>query len=301
MSDDNLMNLEDDAPEPAAPETPPTETPAEAVPAADPPPEGEKPAEVEAVEVGGQKYVPLSVVLAEREKRQQLVPLAQRAQEQDAWIAANRPYIEFLQANPDFLKRQAAPEPVPQAPAPEMDEAALRYARRMSLYDATGVPDVGTARAILNEHAEEARREAQRAVQPLLDQQIQAKAAQNYGLVAQMAQAQGVDPAIVQFLWAESQKQGVDGLRMWADDGNARSFALMAAGAQAMWKQRQPQAGTPKPPAPVFTEASGGVPSARPAISRLEERVAAERGVSAKAWSETVAGFKPGQTNILED
>jgi hypothetical protein len=302
MSDDNLTNLEDDAPAPAAPELPPTEPPADAAPAPVPPPEGEKPAEVESVEVGGQKYVPLSVLKAERDKRQQLQPLAQRAQELEQWAQQNRPYIEFLQANPDFLQqsRQTAPPPAPPGPDP-VDQEAVEYAKDFDLYDAAGQPDVARARRIMARNATIAQRQAQQLVEPFQQQQLQAQAAQNYHFLLNLKHQDGsqIDPRVVDFVWQKAMAEP-DGLKTLANQQSVASIALMAIGADAMWKKQQP-ATTPAAPPPVYTEASGGLPQTRPAISRLEERVARERGVSATQWSDTLKGFKPGQTNVLED
>ncbi len=300
MSDDNLTNLEDDEPVAAsAIETPPTEPPADAAPAPAPPPEGEKPAEVESVEVGGQKYVPLSVLKAERDKRQQLQPLAQRAQELEQWAQANKPYIDFLQANPDFLRQRPAapPEPMPDP----VDQDAIEYAKDFDLYDASGQPDVARARRIMARNATIAQRQAQQLVEPFQQQQLQAQAAQNYHFLLNLKHQDGsqIDPRVVDFVWQKAMAEP-DGLKTLANQQSVASIALMAIGADAMWKKQQP-ATTTTPPPPVYTEASGGLPQTRPAISRLEERVARERGVTPAQWSDTLKGFKPGQTNVLED
>lgn len=304
MSDDGVVNLEDDGPAieaDAAPAPEPATEPAtEPAPAADP--DGDRPAEVEAVEVAGQKYVPVSVLKAEREKRQQLAPLAQRAQQLEAWAQANKPYIDFLQANPDFLKpRQAEPAPAPADPTP--DPAALELAKSLDLYDASGQPDLARAAKIQGLMAMTAEQKAQALVQPFQEQQTQRAAVENYQRVVAFAQQSGVDKGVVDFLWQESAKQGAEGMRLWANPDNARSLALMAIGAHSAYQQQHGKAAPPavKPPEPVFTEASGGNPRSRPTLSGLEGRVAKERGMTETQWSENLRGFKPGATNVLED
>ena len=120
MSDEGLINVEDDAPTPVEALTPQEPASDSAPDDQTPPVEAQdRPATVDAVEVGGQQYAPIAALKAEREKRQALEPLARRAQELEAWQQQNAPYIEFLRANPDFLRQQQRqPDPVPAPSTP---------------------------------------------------------------------------------------------------------------------------------------------------------------------------------------
>jgi hypothetical protein len=303
VSDEGLIPLEDDEPAQPVAEAPaePAEPPAEQPDTPDQPTEAPKPAEVEAVEVGGQKYVSLAALMAERQKRQELQPLAQKAQELEGFVNENRAYIEFLKANPDFLRRPPVQEAPKAQEAPKDDPAALELARSLDLYDANGNPDVARAAKIKSVMAATAEERAKQLVQPFEQQQTQARAVHNYQAVVRAAQDAGVGKEIVDFLWTESMKQA-DGMRVWADEGNARSMALLAIGANTAYQQRQPKKpAAPELPPPVVTEASGGNPRTRPVLSGLEARVAKERGVSESAWAKNLEGFKPGTQNVLED
>lgn len=304
MSDEGLTNLEDDAPAPVAAAEPPAEpaqAPAESAQTPEHPAEADKPAEVDAVEVAGQRYVPLAALKAERQQRQELAKVAERLPQLEAFVNENRAYIEFLKANPDFLRRPPAQEAPKATEAPKDDPAALELARTLDLYDANGNPDVARAAKIKAVVAQTAEERAKQLVQPFEQQQTQAKAVNNYRYVVTAAQQAGVSKEIVDFLWTESMKQP-DGMKVWADEGNARSMALLAIGANTAYQQQQPKKPAVEAPAPpVFTEPSGGNPRTRPSLSGLEARVAKERGVSETQWAKTLEGFKPGTTNVLED
>src|SRR5262245_40549452 len=131
MSDEAIApNLEDDTPAPPVAQEPQAETPQEP-----------KAAEVEAVEVAGEKYVPVSAIIAERKARQIAEQAAQRAQEIEQWAYQNRPYVDFLKNNPQLLQQRQ--EPPPQAPAaPNEDPEAREAALLMDFYTADGKPDV---------------------------------------------------------------------------------------------------------------------------------------------------------------
>lgn len=304
MSDEGLINVEDDAPTPVEALTPQElesdaapETPEPAVEAQD------QPASVDAVEVGGQRYAPIAALKAEREKRQALEPLARRAQELEAWQAQNAPYIDFLRANPDFLRQQQRqPDPVPAPAAPTVDPAAIELAQSLDLYDQHGNPDVARAAKIQAVMAKTAEAQARQLVQPFEDQQIQAKAQQGYQYLASLKHADGtpIDRQVVDFIWQQA-GQEQNGMRTLGNPESLAGLALMALGADAQWKGRKGPTTVPKPAAPVFTEASGGHPRSQPTVSAIEQRVAKERGMTDAAWSENLRGFKPGATNVLED
>ena len=149
MSDEIVggMNLEDDGPAPASgmPEPMPEPTP-EAVAA---PTEPAAPAEDElpAVDVGGQRMVPLAEVQRLREERRTLREQAAKAAEYEAKLRELEPYAQFVQNNRDLLIQRAAPEPAPVAPPPpEVDPDALEAARLMDFYRADGTTRATTGR-----------------------------------------------------------------------------------------------------------------------------------------------------------
>ena len=303
MSDEGLINVEDDAPTPVEALTP-QEPASDAAPEQpDPAVEAQdQPASVDAVEVGGQRYAPIAALKAEREKRQALEPLARRAQELEAWQQQNAPYIEFLRANPDFLRQQQRqPDPVPAPAVPQVDPAHVELAQSLDLYDQNGNPDVARAAKIQAVMAKTAETQARQLVQPFEDQRVQAKAVEGYQYLASLKHADGtpIDRQVVDFIWQQA-SQEPNGMQTLGNPQSVAGLALMALGADAQWKARTPAAPA-KPAPPVFTEGSGGNPRSAPTVSAMEERVAKERGMTAAAWSENLRGFKPGATNVLED
>lgn len=304
MSDEGLINVEDDAPTPVEALTP-QEPASDAAPDDQTPPveAQDRPATVDAVEVGGQQYAPIAALKAEREKRQALEPLARRAQELEAWQQQNAPYIEFLRANPDFLRQQQRqPDPVPAPSTPQVDPAAIELAQSLDLYDQHGNPDVARAAKIQAVMAKTAETQARQLVQPFEDQRVQAKAVEGYQYLASLKHADGtpIDRQVVDFIWQQA-SQEPNGMQTLGNPQSVAGLALMALGADAQWKGRSKSAAPAKPAPPVFTEGSGGNPRSAPTVSAMEERVAKERGMTAAAWSENLRGFKPGATNVLED
>ncbi len=117
MSDEGLMNVEEDAPAPPAEAAAPPVAAAPAEPPTEPEPAA---AEVDAVEVGGQKYVPVGAVIAERKQRQAAEKVAARVNELEEYARESKPYVEFLKANPGLISQRQQPA----APAPTQPEQA---------------------------------------------------------------------------------------------------------------------------------------------------------------------------------
>lgn len=296
MSDEGLVNLEDDsapapAPVAAAPEpiaAAPTETPQQSAPPAEEEPDG--------IDLNGQRMVPISALHAEREKRQQLSALAAKAQELEAWRRENEPALQFLQNNRDLLiQRVQQPEPVAPA-APQVDPDALEAARLMDFYRADGTPDIEKGQRWLALQDKRAGKLAEDRVRPILQQTAQDQANLNFQRALQIQDANGETPSreSLQAVWAAMPPDLV---------ADQRVAGVLAATALGLDRMRTPRkAVTPPPPsAPLVTESVGGVPRLRPTLSPFEETIAKERGISATKWQEHTKNFQPGRPTALED
>src|SRR6185369_9155306 len=182
MSDDGIVNVEEDGPEVPAVE-PVAETPVDAAPAEDAP--ADEPAEVEAVEVAGRKYVPVAAVISERKQRQ-------AAQEE---INRLKPYADFIEKNPDLVRRPAAPPPPTSfGPAP-VDPQTEALAKTLDLYTPEGKPDVGRAQMIRTMMAQTATQIAQQQMAPVHQDRNQTASARNYQLALGYKDADGRSPS----------------------------------------------------------------------------------------------------------
>lgn len=287
MSDElppGTQSLED---EPSSP--PPAAEPA--APAAAPP-EADKPAEVESVEVGGEKYVPVSALQAERQRRQELQQKAARADELEQFAREAQPYVQFLKANPQVM--QPRPEPPPQTGPPPADPDAIEAAKLYDFYRADGTPDVERGARAVAMMEKRAGRITQQAIQPLQQSSAQEASTRNYALALQMKDADGrtPNPDILRTLWQNLEP------RHTADQAVA---SIMAAAALGM--ERMTTKSGPAPPTrdPVVTEPVGAAPRQAAPMTELETRVAAHRGADAKRWSEATKGFRANRPSPLED
>lgn len=308
MSDEGLMSLEDDDGGSAAIEQA-TEQVAEATTEAQeaagqaPAEPANEPAEVEAVEVGGSKYVPLKAVLAARQKEKDATRQAQeattRAQQLEQQYAQIAPYAEILRQNPDLLRPRTAE--APRTPAAETDDPDLvQLATDLDLYDpTTGKPDTKKAARLTQVFEKRADVRAQQAVEPLQQRALQAQVQQNYAtaLNVKLPDGRQVDKAVLDDLWVQAAREP-GGLATLADPKSVAALTLMAMGATAF---RTPQAVAPPSQPALVSEPSGGVPRARPYLSRLEENIAKDKGVSAQKWAENLKGYTKGAPSALED
>lgn len=283
---DELINLEDDGPEIPAPEAEvQPEAPVEAA-------VEDAPAEVEAVEVAGKKYVPIGAVIAERKQRQTLQAKADRADQLEAYVNESRPYVEFLKNNPDLLRpRQAV---APAAPTGEaVDPEAEEMAKLLDLYTPDGQPDLKRASKFLKVVDVKSERRVQAGMAPVHERNFQEQSARNFQLASQYKDPQGrsPDPKALLHVWKTvSAEQS-------ANPDVASILTLTALGAGYATSKPQPAApGTP----PVVTEGAGGGPR-RASLSDIEQKIAKDRGVSHAAWAEDTKTFVKGRANQLED
>jgi hypothetical protein len=286
-----------EAPSPETP--PPAPEPAPETPAApaDPPP-AEPDAEdlpEGAVEQAGQVMVPLAALRAERDQVKALKGKATQYDQAAQYLNQVRPYIDFLQANPDLMKRRAEPEPVA-APtvAPQDDPAAVELARTLDLYTPEGQPDAKRAARLMTTVETLAERKAQAVVKPVQQQSIQQKALSNYHEAVSSTLPNGtkVDPTVLWNVWNQSDPNHL------ATPQGAAAAVMMA---YAMQHMQQP---TPIPPPsqpPIVTEGTGSrVPNRQP-MTEMDQRVANIRGISPQKYAEYAKAFRPGEVNTLED
>ena len=289
MSDDGLMNLEDDAPVAAAPDPAPVPDPppveAQAAPEDDEP---------EVVDIGGQKAVPYAVVKELREKVRNLSDKAAKADQLEAWQRENEPALRFLQNNKDLLIQRVAPEPA--APtAPQVDPDAREAALLMDFYKPDGTPDDERGAKWLALQEKRASRIADQHLAPIRQRTQQEQASVNYQMARQVKDSNGNTPseASLRAIWSQMPPELV------ADQSVAGVLATLALGLDQLNGAKKPTIAAP-PPA-LVTESSGGHPRTRPTLSALEERIASERGVSATKWQEQTRGYTPGRAMSLED
>lgn len=278
------MNLEDDAPE-----TPPVE------PVAPPPPAETHEA---AVEMEGQKYVPLSAVLAERKQRQELKAKADLADDLVQQVQALKPYAEFLKANPQLMQPRAAEPP---AAPPQADPDAVEAAQLMDFYKPDGTLDVDKGAKYLALQDRRASRASSEAVKPLRDHSLQERSQQNFvrALSVKDASGQSPSPDALRAVWGVLKPEDT------ANPEIAATLAMLAMGADRMMGRGTPPPSlgpsvAPSPP-PLVTETSGGTIQTPGSLSRLEETIAAQRGMTTAAWRDATTGIVPGRSNVLEE
>lgn len=290
MSDDGLMNLEDDGPAPVE-----EAAPAPAVEAAPEPPQAD-PDEADAVDIGGQKAVPLAVVKELREKVRNLSEKAQKADALEAWQRENEPALRFLQNNRDLLIQRAQPAAPPPPSVPSVDPDALEAALLMDFYKADGTPDADRGAKWLALQEKRANRIAEAQLAPIKQRTQQEQANVNYQLARQVKDANGNSPseASLRAIWSNLPPD------MVADQQVAGMLAALALGLDQLNAPKKAPA-VPLPPPALVTESSGGHPAAKPTLSPLEERIAADRGVSQTKWQENTRGYRPGRAMTLEE
>ena len=287
MSDDGLMNLEDDTPAPVADPVAATPEPVvEAAPVADDEPD--------TVEVAGQRVVPVSVVKELRDKVRQLTEKAGKADQLEAWQRENEPALRFLQNNRDLIvQRVAPPAPVPE---PQADPDAREAALLMDFYKPDGAPDVEKGARWLALQDRRSGRLADERVQPILARTQQEQSNVNYHMARNIKDANGEMPSdeSLRAVWQNMPPE------LTSNQQVAGMLAALALGMDRMRTPRKvvvPPQGTP----PLVTESAGGNPRTRPQMSAFEERIARERGVTPTKWAENTAGFQPGRATALED
>lgn len=289
MPDEQLMDLEGDAPAipPVPAATPPAPVATAPAPPAEPPPVEP---DAEEVVVGGKQYAPVGALIAERKERQ---ALQQKAAALEQAFAEVKPYADFLKANPDFLKPKA--EPVTPPPDPSAEPRALEIAKQLDFYRADGTPDTARGAAHLKLVREEAAAITAETMRPWQQQTFEQRSAANFQNALRIQDRDGQSPSI------ESLKQvwATQGVEATADERVAAILAATAMGLDRLVGKR-PVAPPANPP--LETEPSGGTPRGRPAaLTHLEETIASRRGIAPTKWGDLTKGHHPGRTSLLED
>lgn len=295
MSEENALNVEDDLTPPPVPDAPTEPAPVEAAP----PPESED-IDLNAVDFKDEARIKglIGELSRKRAENRSLKQQAERSSQLEAELNQVKPQLEFVKANPQlFQARPAEPE---KPPAPEADPDAVEAARLMDFYKTDGSPDVDRGARWLALQDRRSGRVAQQTLQPYQQQSTQERANSNYQLLTNFTHpgtGEKLKPEIVNHIWNATAREP-RGMETLANPDSVRALALLAIGAQSLMTKAPPA-----PPAkePVVTEAGGGragTPTQR--LSSLEERVLAQRGMSAAKYEEHTKGFKPGVSNVLE-
>jgi hypothetical protein len=289
---DVSYNVEDGPPPPDTPAPEPV-TPEPAAP-----PVAAAPEEPETQEIAGQKMVPLPALQAAREEARALKQKAEQFDQVSSWYAQNKPYVDFLQANPDLLKPRQATPAAPQAPPPpETDPELIELARTLDLYTPDGKPDAVRAAKTAAFFDKRADVRTQEAVRPIQEQTYQERSQQNYrdALTMTLPNGDKVNPEIINQIWRNGNPKDLA-------NPNLAAFAIMAAiGMQTYTKASQPPPIQPPETTPVVTEPSGSRTPNRAPISEFEQRVANIRGISPQKYAEYTRNFRTGQSNVLEN
>jgi hypothetical protein len=179
-----------------------------------------------------------------------------------------------------------------------VDPDALRAARLMDFYKADGTLDAAKGAEWLALQDERAGRLADERIAPIRQREQAAQSQANFHMAKQTLKAEyGVEPSD-EALRAVWQNLGPD---LTSDPRVAGIMGILAAGFDTVRNARKPSPVAPPASAPLLSEPSGGNPRTRPAMSAFEERIAAERGVSASKWQDFTKGYQPGKAMGLED
>ena len=288
---EELLNVEDDGPDPATIPEPaaPIAAAPEVPPAA---PEEEDPTSVDLRDIPKVSGL-LAALKSERESNKALKEKASRAEQLEAYVNESRPYVEFLKNNPDLLKpRQAPPAPQP-SPVQDVDPQAEEMARLLDLYTPEGQPDLKRAQKFLKVVDTKAAQQAQAVVAPVHARSAQEQSNANFNLALTYKDPAGRSPSrdALAAVWRSMDPSQT------ADPHVASILTLTALGMDYANTKPQPQA---PQHAPLVTEGSGSAP-ARPNLSRLEASIARDRGVKESTWQDFTKGFQPGRPQQLED
>jgi hypothetical protein len=235
----------------------------------------------------------IAALRIERQKARQATERASRVDSLEAELAQNRPYVDFVKANPNLLQPRQ-PEPVPAPPSADPD--AVEAARLMDFYKADGSLDVEKGAQHLALMDRRAGRLSEVAVRPFREQSLETQSATNFQRALAVKDAAGnlPNPESVRAVW---------GVMPLADTANPQVASMLAALAHGLDKFRPAGPVAPQAPAraPLETEGAGGQPRARVSLSKLEERIIGQRGQTAQAWADDTKNFVHGRPTVLED
>lgn len=274
-----------DTPVPAPDPTPaPADPPVPVAPA--------DPDEASAVEVGGEKMVPLSALKAARSEAK---GFKQQAGQYEQFLVENAPYLKVLKENPNLFQQAAQPR---EAPAPSnADPELVELARSLDYYDKNGAPDLERAQKHQTIIRREASRMAQQMVAPLAQSNAQQTTQATFAKFAntKLPNGQQINPQTLAKYFGALAQNGV----VVNDQVGYAAWSL--AGMEQM--QGSPLPAQPAAPGgpPLHTENVGSVPRRPQQLSEVERLVMQARGLTDKTYNELTKGFSAGRSSSLED
>lgn len=234
--------------------------------------------------------VPLAALLETREKLKEAREKAAKYDEVADWYNQKRAVVEFVEKNPQLLRRDEEPA----KPEPKSDPRLTAFAQKFDLYTTDGKPDTARAADIMSMFREEARSVAEEAVKPVHQLTQRDKSQMNYQAALRIQAPDGRRPN------PETLAQMFRGmpLEVTSNEEASAALAYAALGYDVVHGKAAPRAPEREP---VYTEGLGG--GRRPAqkITQGDERIAAIRGLKVDKYQELTKDFAPGQINTLED
>lgn len=290
------MNLEPTAPAPAAPAAGPA-APAPPVAPADPD-------DAIAIDLPEGKHVPLSALKTAREEAKALKEKAAQADQQAAWIAQNKPYVDFIQQNQHLLRQPQQPAPQQPTGTPTQEDAELEeLARSLDFYTSDAKPDLRRAKVHQQLIDRQAARIAQQVVAPIAINTYTDQANRNWHTAVQekLPNGQPIDANLLRTAWVAVGRQNPAQL---ADPGSVRVIVNNVMMEQ-MRASPLPNAGvpgaTPPLPPPVITEGVGPKPSNTNRMNDEQRAIVSSRGIDDAKFHKLTQDFRPGRMNPLED
>lgn len=268
-------------------------------PVADPPPPpNPEDADPEGVVVnqGGEKLVPLSALVAQRQAARDakaeaaaLRPKAEQAEK----IAQEWQNVQPIIQRAMQQQQQAPPPPKPAGPL-SADEA-LEYAKDLDLYTPEGKPDVDRAQRLAGRQQSIAEKQAQQYVAPLLQHTAQGQSRSNFEQAANFKDAHGhvIDRAILETVWNAVPAE------MSAQPQIAAVLYRQAL-AETVLAGKYKGASPPPPPPPVHTEGVGGGTPAPQTLTNVDHLFRQASDMTEKQFTTIREKYQPGRTNSLE-
>jgi hypothetical protein len=281
-------------------ETPDPVTPPEPVAAAEPPPAPDPPAdpaEADAIEMPGGKFVPLSAVLAEREKGKSYREKAELYDQTAQYVHQVKPYIDFLQANPDLMTRQTTTHREPVPTEQPVDEQAEYVAKMLDLYTTDGKPDVRRAQMLRQFIDDAADAKAEARTKPMQESSLRERSGHNYqrALLTKAPDGRAPKREVLDALWARTDPS------ITATEEGASAVVATALGLSLLHGAAGLPTAQPAATPALVTETPGSRTPNRPSLSPLDEKIMGIRNRSADDWGKLTRTFTAGRPNVLED
>lgn len=286
---DGAISLEDD---PAPPQLENTAPPPVEAPAAPPNPDDADPEGV-VVNQGGEKLVPLSALVAERQAKAALK--AENATLRPKAEQAENIAREWQAVQPIIQRAQQQQQPPPKPAGPLSADEAVEYARDLDLFTADGKPDVDRAQRLAARHEKLADRQAQAQMAPLLQHTAQGQSRNNFEQAAAFKDAHGhqIDRGILETVWNAVPSE------MSAQPQIAAVLYRQAL-AETVLAGKYRGAAPPPPPPVTHTESLGGGNAVPQTLNSIDHQFRQASDMSEKQFTAIRSKYQPGGTNSLE-